>query len=294
MRDIKLTILLPTYNEEEAIGKLIEDIQKAMASYQEPFEILVVDDHSTDKSVEIARSKGVRVVERKVNGGSGTSRRTGILEARGEIIVMMDADGSYSASDILKLIEPLKHYDQVNGARQSEKGTHKLLRIPAKWIIKTMASFLARTKIPDLNTGMKAFKRDTMKKYLWVIPDGFSCVTTMTLAYLCNGLTVSWVPILYYERIGKSKFHPIKDTYLYFLTVLRLITYFKPLNFFFPIGLTLLGVGVIKTLIDVFYILGRMQLSDIVILLVGIIVIMLGLIADLIVTYAKAVSNEHN
>lgn len=294
MNPVRITVLLPTYNEEKAIGKVIDDTHAAMKQIKEPYEILVVDDHSTDRSVGIARAKGARVVERKINGGSGAARKTGILEAQGDIIVMMDADGSYAASDIPKLIESMANYDQVNGARNTEEGTWKIFRIPAKWIIKTLASLLTQVKIPDLNTGMKAFKRDLMKKYLWAIPDGFSCVTTMTLSFLCNGHSVSWIPTTYFPRIGKSKFHPIRDTYQYLLTVIRIITYYKPLNIFFPIGLFLLGAGVLKTFVDVFYVLGRMQLSDTVIMLTGVLIIVLGLIADLIVAQGKALINERS
>ncbi|HQO34941.1 MAG TPA: glycosyltransferase family 2 protein, partial [bacterium] len=211
----EVSIVIPCYNEEEAIGKVIDDIRAAMEADPHTYEILVVDDRSADRTVEVARGKGIAVIRRPINGGSGATRKTGILEARGEIIVMLDGDGTYNAPDIPALLKEMPEFDQVNGARTSEEGTLKFLRVPAKWFIRRLAIYLSGTHIPDLNTGLKAFKRDIMLKYLWVIPDGFSCVTTMTLAFLCNGYAVKWVPTTYHKRIGKSKFHPIKDTSKY-------------------------------------------------------------------------------
>ena len=168
------------------------------------------------------------VVRRPERGGSGTARKTGILAAHGEIVVMLDGDGSYTPGDIPALLKQMPAYDQVNGARTTEEGTMKWLRTPAKWVIRKLACYLTGTKIPDLNTGLKAFRRDVMLEYLWVLPRGFSCVTTMTLAFLCNGYAVKYVPTTYRKRIGKSKFHPLKDTRNYLATVLRMVIFFAP------------------------------------------------------------------
>ncbi len=279
-----VTIVLPAFNEEEAIAKVIDDVNASMKRTSHAYEILVVDDCSSDRTAEIAESKGVRVVRRKVQGGSGSSRRTGILESQGDIIVMLDADGSYEAGDIPTLLQYFPDYDQVNGARTTEEGTLKFLRMPAKWIIRQLACYLTKTRIPDLNTGLKAFKKDIMKKYLWVLPDGFSCVTTMTLAFLSNGYAVKYVPTKYHKRIGKSKFHPIKDSANYMNTVVRMVMYFKPLRVFGPATLFLAGFAIIKSILSLMY-TSTLQESDIIIFMTAIILAALGLIADLIVSY---------
>lgn len=284
MNNPAVTIVLPAFNEEEAIGKVIDDVQAAMKACPMPYEILVVDDNSTDRTGEIAASKKVRVVRRRARGGSGSSRRTGILEAKGEIIVMLDADGSYEASDIPKMLTYFPDYDQVNGARTSEQGTLKFLRTPAKWMIRKLACYLTSTDIPDLNTGLKAFKKDIMKKYLWVLPDGFSCVTTMTLAFLTNGYAVKYIPSQYHKRIGQSKFHPVKDTAAYLNTVVRMVMYFKPLRVFGPVALFLSAFGVLKSVLSLAY-TGTLQESDIIIFMTAIMLGALGLIADLIASY---------
>lgn len=279
-----VTIVLPAFNEEEAIGKVIDDVHAAMRSSPFSYEILVVDDNSTDRTAEIAASKKIRLVRRKVQSGSGASRRTGILEAKGQIIVMLDADGSYESSDIPKMLPFFPDYDQVNGARTSEQGTLKLLRTPAKWLIRKLACYLTSTDIPDLNTGLKAFKKDIMKKYLWVLPDGFSCVTTMTLAFLTNGYAVKYIPTAYHKRIGQSKFQPIKDTASYLNTVVRMVMYFKPLRVFMPLAGILLVFGVLKSIGSLAF-TSTLQESDIIIFMTALMVLVLGLIADLIVAY---------
>lgn len=283
---IDVTVVLPAYNEEPAIGKVIDDIHRAMKDTQYRYEILVVDDLSDDRTVEIALSKNARVVKRVFRGGSGASRRTGILAAEGEIIVMLDADGTYEASDIPKMLAFFPDYDQVNGARTSEQGTLKLLRAPAKWFIRKLACYLTHVNIPDLNTGLKAFKKSIMKKYLWVLPDGFSCVTTMTLAFLANGYAVKYIPTEYHPRIGQSKFHPVKDTYAYIHTVIRMVMYFKPLSVFMPVSGLLVLLGIIKSLLSLAY-TSTLQESDIIIFMVAVMTASIGLLADLIVAYNK-------
>jgi len=283
---MKYSIIIPAYNEEGAISKVIDDVRIAMKPTDYEYEIIVVDDASTDNTAAIAESKRAHVIRRTVKGGSGSSRKTGILNAKGEIVVMLDADGTYNAFDIPKMLAYFPKYDQVNGARTSEEGGLRLLRIPAKWFIRKLACYLTRTNIPDLNTGLKAFKKDIMLKYLWVIPNGFSCVTTMTLAFLVNGYAVKYIPTEYYKRIGKSKFHPIKDTANYLQTVLRMVIYFDPLKIFLPISAILFLIGLVKSVFNL-YLSSSLQESDIIIITASILIGILGLIADLIVAQRK-------
>ena len=284
---IEVSIVIPSYNEEEAIGPVINDVRAAMDATSYAYEILVVDDCSSDATVKIARDKKVRVVQRRVNGGSGASRKTGIRAAKGEFIAMLDADGTYTAADIPIMLDMLPEWDQVNGARTSEEGTMKLLRVPAKWFIRKLAIYLSGVKIPDLNTGLKAFKRSVMLKYLWVMPEGFSCVTTMTLAFLCNGYAVTWVPSKYHKRIGESKFHPIKDTSKYMATVIRMVMYFNPLRVFLPLSFLACATGVIRSIFS-YKSIGGLQEGDIILILGGILIGMMGLLADLIVAQGRS------
>ena len=288
-----LTVLLPAYNEEQAVTRVLEEIVEALSREPVRYEILVVDDASTDRTAEVAEQFArdcwqcpVRVVRCPENRGAGAARKVGIRHAWGEIVVMLDADGSYPAGAIPELLRHFPAYDQVNGARTSEQGTLPWLRRPAKWFIRKLACYLTGHKIPDLNTGLKAFKRDAMLPWLWVVPDGFSCVTTMTLAFLTNGYSVKYVPTAYRPRIGRSKFHPVKDTLSYLSTVLRMVLYFRPLKVFLPLAGLMIGAGVAKSVLS-FGLTGSMQESDIVVITAGFMTCMLGLLAEVIVAHHR-------
>lgn len=285
--NIDVSIVLPAHNEEQAIGEVIDEIFAAMKNYDGGYEILIVDDASSDQTANIALKRGVRVIKHPEQGGSGAARRTGILRARGKYIVMLDADGTYDPSYIPEMLSYFPQYDQVNGARTSEEGTMPLIRKPVKKILGWFASWVANRNIPDINTGLKAFKRDIMLPYLWVMPNGFSCVTSMTLAFLCNSHPVKYIPVQYRRRIGKSKFHPVTDTWRFGAVILRMGLYFNPLRPASFLFAGLMGWGVIKSLLD-WFIVGRLQLSDVVIIFTAITVLVLGLLADLMVSTQKA------
>lgn len=286
---MEVTVLLPAYNEELAVGQVIDAVQRVMAAQKLSYEILVVDDASTDGTASIARSRpSVRVISHRKHRGSGAARRTGVEHAAGKIIVLLDADATYTPEDIPRMLELFPDYDQVNGARSRESGTLKWLRIPAKWFIRALASYLAGTRIPDLNTGFKAFKREIMLKYLAMLPDGFSCVSTMTLAFLCNGYNVTWIKTEYRKRIGKSKFHPVKDTYFYVLTVFRMIMYFKPLNVLLPLGALVLGAGAVMLAAGISGKGAALQLCGVTGIVVALLIWCLGLISDLIIAQNRA------
>ncbi len=289
----ELTVLLPTYNEELAIEPVLDEIVAALSQSAIRYEILIVDDASTDATADLAERYAadcwqcpIRVIRCPENRGAGAARKVGIRHAQGDVVVMLDADGTYPAESIPDLLKYFPAYDQVNGARTSEQGTMPWLRVPAKWFIRKLACYLTGTKIPDLNTGLKAFKRDAMLPWLWVVPNGFSCVTTMTLAFLTNGYAVKYVPISYRARIGKSKFHPIRDTAAYLSTVLRMVLYFRPLKVFLPLSAVVNGLGTLMSVLS-FVFTGSMQESDIVVLTAGFMTCMLGLLAEIIVAHHR-------
>jgi len=289
----QLSVVLPAYNEREAIEHVLEEVVDALSGESIRYEVVVIDDASTDGTAELAEEFArtcwqcpVRVIRCPEQRGAGAARKVGIRHARGEIVVMLDADGTYPAHGILQLLRHFPAYDQVNGARTSEQGTLPWLRGPAKWFIRKLACYLTGHRIPDLNTGLKAFKRDAMLGWLWVVPDGFSCVTTMTLAFLTNGYAVKYVPVEYRPRIGRSKFHPLKDTASYLATVLRMVLYFRPLKVFLPLSAMVIGAGVAKSIFS-FALTGTMQESDIVVMTAGFMTCMLGLLAEVIVAHHR-------
>jgi glycosyltransferase involved in cell wall biosynthesis len=252
---------------------------------------MCVNDCSTDGTLEklyeaAARFPKVEVVNFHRNSGSGTVRRIGSQRARGEIVVWTDADMTYPNERIPELVQILEKdqsVDHVVGARTTEQGTYKLLRVPAKWFIRKFAEQLTGTKIPDLNSGLRAFRREVALPYLRLLPAGFSCVTTITISFLSNNHDIYFLPIDYYKRAGKSKFKFGKDAYRYIMQVMRMVMYFNPLRVLFPPALTLTGLGVVLALYDVIAHPFRIATDTILIFVTGLLIGSVALLADLIV-----------
>jgi glycosyltransferase involved in cell wall biosynthesis len=286
-----VTIVLPCYNEEGHVVAEIERISAAMDASGYSYELMCVNDASTDGTLEklyeaAPRFPLMEIVNFHRNSGSGTVRRIGTQRARGEIVVWTDADMSYPNERIPELVQILEKdptIDQVVGARTSEQGTYKLLRVPAKWFIRKFAERLTGTKIPDLNSGLRAFRREVSLPYLRLLPAGFSCVTTITVSFLANNHELYFVPIDYYKRAGKSKFKFGKDAYRYIMQVMRMTMYFNPLRVLFPPALTLLGLGILLAIYDVAAHPFRIATDTVLIFVTGLLVASLALLADLIV-----------
>jgi polyisoprenyl-phosphate glycosyltransferase len=225
-----ISIILPAFNEEKAIGSVIEEIRAVMATCAYEYEIVVVDDGSSDATYDIAVAKKAAVYRHAKNLGSGAARKTGLRQAKGDIVVMLDCDATYPAKDIPRLLQHFPACDQVIGARNKEYGKLRFLRLLVKRSVTGLASVLTRTPIQDLNSGFRAFKRDVAVRYIDLIPSGFSCVSTLTLIFVCKKYKVEFIPIDYYRRTGRSKFRPVQDTFFFVLTTLRIIVYFL----FFP------------------------------------------------------------
>ncbi|MEV0406285.1 glycosyltransferase family 2 protein [Actinoallomurus sp. NPDC050550] len=286
-----VTIVLPCYNEQDHVIDEVERICKAMDASGHTYELLAVDDCSTDQTLARLEEAAphypnMQVVPFHRNGGSGTVRRIGSQQARGDIVVWTDADMTYPNERIPELVDVLDQdptVDQVVGARTTEEGTHKFLRVPAKWFIRKTAEVLAGQKIPDLNSGLRAFRKDVAEPYLKLLPPGFSCVTTITLAFLSNQHDVRYVPIDYSKRAGSSKFHFVHDAYRYILQVLRMVMYFNPLKVLMPLALWLLGLGVAKGVLDMVLHPLRFAINTVLIFVTGLIIASMALLADLIV-----------
>jgi glycosyltransferase involved in cell wall biosynthesis len=284
---VDVSVVLPAFNEEEAVEGVVREVRESLRDWPGTWEILVVDDASEDSTAERAEALAVRVIRRAINGGSGAARKTGIRESRGELVAMLDTDGSYPATDLPKLLAFFPRFDQVNGARTTEQGGQRLLRVPAKWLIRKLAEWISAKRIPDLNTGMKVFKRDLMLNYLWAIPDGFSCVTSMTLAFLCDGHAVHFVPVSYRPRIGRSKFHPVHDTVQYVATVLRLILYFRPLRVFLPLAGLVLLIAIPNAIWGIFTSPSGLHDADVMLFGYAALTAVCGMLAELIVAQRR-------
>jgi polyisoprenyl-phosphate glycosyltransferase len=288
---LDVTIVLPCYNEQDHVLDEVARICASMDASDFSYELLVIDDKSTDDTLAVLRQAlphfpHMRLMPFRRNGGSGTARRIGTGEAYGRIVVWTDADMTYPNERIPEFVRYLIDHpdvDQVVGARTTERGTYKVFRVPAKWAIRKIAERLASTKIPDLNSGLRAFRREVALPYLRLLPPGFSCVTTITMSFLSNQHVVDYLPIEYAKRAGTSKFHFLTDAYRYILQVLRMVMYFNPIKVLMPLALWLVGIGAVKAVVDVIRYQFRITTSTLLLIVSGLIIAAMALLADLIV-----------
>lgn len=283
-----VSVVLPVFNEVTHLQAEVTRIGKSLEAAGIDHEIIVVDDGSTDGSAELAASlEGIKFIGFKTNRGAGSARKYGTMIAKGDVVVWTDVDMTYPNDRIPELVSKLDGYDQVVGSRRTEEGTVKFLRALTKWLIRKLASYLARTEIPDLNSGFRAFRREVADQFLYLLPRGFSCVTTITMAFLSNGYSINYSPIDYALRAGHSKFHWWRDTQRYLLQVIRMVLMHEPIRFFAPPAALLGLVGVGKLVYDIVRYDFRVTTNTIVILGFAFALAGIGLIADLMVQLNK-------
>ncbi len=293
--ELDVSVVIPAYNEELAIGDELDAVRQALETSGRSYEVIVVDDGSRDgTAARVALRPWARLIQHPHNRGNGAARTTGVRAARGRVIAFTDADRTYPVDrlpEMLRLIDG--GADMVIGARRVEAGTLRWLRTPAKWALRRLAEFLTGTRIPDLNSGLRVQRRDLTLRYLPLMPSTHSWVSTITIAFLNGGYRVDWLPIEYYPRVGRSTFHPVRDTYNYLSMVVRSVMYFDPLKIFLPLALALIALGLGKyVLYDMLWRFGdrllagripSMPATTLAVLLTGVQIAVVGLLADLIV-----------
>ncbi len=272
-----VSVVMPAFNEEAAIGDQIEQIEMALRHCGVAYEIIVVDDGSTDRTVGHAQRHDVRIVRLPENRGYGAALKAGVAVAEHECIVIIDADGTYPAEAIPELLRHAAEYDMVVGARTGRSVHIPLVRRPAKWLLSRLASYLAQRRIPDLNSGLRVIRKSIVREFEHLLPAGFSFTTTITLAHLCNDYRVFYQPIDYHKRIGTSKIR-LSHPYQFLVQILRIMVYFNPLRVFLPLGAALFLLGLGKLARD----LVTLNISDgaTMAVLASVIVWAIGLLAD--------------
>ncbi len=282
-----ISVVIPAYNEANAILEIIEKIQQVLLDENIVGEIIVVDDGSADQTAEVVSQTTCRLIRHSYNKGYGASLKTGIRQAKNSIILIIDADGTYPCEAIPLLIKEMDTHDMVVGARTGDIVQVPPLRRPVKWILNKLANYLSGTTIPDLNSGMRAFRRENVISYFRLLPSGFSFTTTITLIMLTNDFNVLYLPINYYERTGKSKIRPIHDTINFFSLVFRMVLFFRPLRIFVPMIFFFSLLSITKVIYDINTYDFHLATSTVVLLTLTFQTTILGLIADLVVSLHK-------
>jgi glycosyltransferase involved in cell wall biosynthesis len=283
-------VVVPAYTEEGAIDSVIDQVEKAMASTAMTYEIVVVDDGSTDRTRGVlSQRKGITVVTHAENRGYGAALKSGIRKARGDVIVITDADGSYPNEEVPKLLAELdQSCEMVVGARTGDLVSIPWFRRTAKGMLGALANYLSGRKIPDMNSGFRIFRKEAYLRFSNLISDGFSFTTTLTLAMLCNGYEVKFFPVNYYKRTGTSKIRPVRETLNFLLLIVRVVTYFNPLKIFIPSSIVLLLAGLAYGLYQVISPFHDLGDAPVLLILMGVQLLFLGLLADMIAKRFKA------
>ena len=273
--ELRVSVVMPAYNEELVIDAILEQVK------QQPLvdEIIVVDDGSSDNTAaKVTAHFDVRLVQHPYNIGNGAAVKAGIRAATGDIILLMDCDGQHPPAEIPNILQHMDRYDMAIGARSA--GTEsQMYRDVANWVFNTYASYIVGHPVPDLTSGFRAVRANIARSFVYLLPNGYSYPTTLTIALFRAGYAVKYQPFASPARVGKSKVRPLKDGLRFLMTLTRLATLFVPLKIFLPISLIFLLSGGSYTL-------GKLALDSRfsgfggLIVSVGVFVFMLGLVSE--------------
>jgi glycosyltransferase involved in cell wall biosynthesis len=273
-----VSIVIPAFNEEAAVGSVVESLRTAATWH----ELIVVDDGSADRTAQVARHAGARVIRHPYNKGNGASIKTGVRDASGPSILIMDGDGQHTAADALRLVAFLDEYDLVVGARAA-RGQASAVRHLGNAVLNWLASYLTGRAIPDLTSGMRAARTSCLREFLHLMPNGFSTPATTTLACIKAGYSVRFEPIEARARLGKSKIRLVSDGANFCLILLKVITIFSPLRIFVPISAAAFTLGAayaVWTAVTQRHITN----SSVVLIVLAVVIFLVGLVSEQIST----------
>lgn len=279
------SVIVPAYNEEGAIESTVKTLAAELRT-ELPYEIIVVNDGSKDGTAAVlaelaSRHPRLRVIHHEANRGYGAALKTGLRHAASELIAITDADGTYPNHRLPELVERCRDQDMVVGARVGREVHYSKLRRIPKVFMRAWISWLAGRNVPDINSGMRVFRRSIALQFVGILPDGFSFTITITLAMLTTWRRVEFTPISYARRIGKSKIKPIRDTSRFLKIILRTGTYFAPLRAFMPFFVLVFVASIASLARDVFW-LNDIGDTTVVLFLSSINVGMFMMLADMI------------
>jgi glycosyltransferase involved in cell wall biosynthesis len=282
----EITVILPAYNEEGAIGELVRDIRSRYPDY----EVLVVNDASEDQTATLAMQEGARVISHPYRMGNGAAVKTGIRHASGDLLILMDGDGQHRPEDIAQLLQH-RHYDMVVGARgkNSQGRSHRNL---ANRVFSLLASYVSKFRVEDLTSGFRLLSKQTVGKFLYLLPNSFSYPSTITLAYLRSGRSIKYVPITALQRRGKSKIKLFRDGTRFLLIIIKIATLYSPLRIFLPVSIFFFCTG-LSYYLYTFSTKGRFTNMGVLLFSTSVIIFMIGLVSEQVCQMNYARSEEY-
>jgi glycosyltransferase involved in cell wall biosynthesis len=269
----EVSVVIPAFNEEDGIAPVVTGAL-ARAAWRE---VLVVDDGSTDRTSERAAGAGARVVRHPYNKGNGAAVKTGIREARGDVVLLMDADGQHDPEDMTRLVEPIGLHDMAIGARAARDQT--LVRALGNAVFKALASWLTGRPIPDLTSGFRAARRGCLLDVIHLLPNRFSYPTSSCLSFLKAGYNVAFVPIRARPRVGRSKIRALHDGVRFLLIILKIVTLYSPLKVFFPLSAAAFVLGVAYGIWNVAT-HGKIPMGSALLIQLAVVVFLFGLVSE--------------
>jgi len=279
-----VSVVIPAYNEENGIAGTLEALIASLQKATFDYEIIVVNDGSTDNTGSLLTKFPVKAITNDINLGYGGSIKNGIQQATHELICITDADGTYPNERIPELVSELISHnaDMVVGARTGSQVAIPYIRRPAKWVIGKLANYSVARKIPDINSGLRVFRRDIALNFFNLLPNGFSLTTTITLAMLTNNYKVRYISINYFPRKGKSKIRPIHDTVNFLILIARIALYFAPLRIFMPLSFIFFILGLLWGISSYVWLGKVADLSTLVLILASTQLGATGMLAELV------------
>jgi glycosyltransferase involved in cell wall biosynthesis len=275
----KVTIIIPAMDEESIIGQVVQDVRQVMVQTDFDFEILVVDDGSSDDTGISAEQAGATIIRHAYNMGNGAAIKTGIRSASGQIVVMMDGDGQHNPWDIPRLLTEMEKHAMVVGARSKTSQTqwHRDL---ANMVYNLLATYVCSRRIPDLTSGFRAIWTSLARSYVYLLPNTFSYPTTLTLAVIRAGHCVKYIQIEATPRVGKSKIKPLRDGMRFLVIIFRIATLFSPLKVFLPVSLGLLILGIVWYIYNFVFVYHHFPPTSVILILSSIFVFLTGLVSE--------------
>jgi glycosyltransferase involved in cell wall biosynthesis len=278
-KTLQISVIIPTFNEGEIIASVVRQVREILDTFGQSYEVLVIDDGSSDETAAQARSAGAVVYSHPYNIGNGAAVKSGIRKAQGEALILMDGDGQHDPADIPRLLEKLESFDMVVGARTSDS----VATPQRKWanrLYNRFATYMCKHRIEDLTSGFRAIKTDIARQFVSLLPNEFSYPTTITMALIRSGYSLIYIPIKANSRIGKSKIKPLRDGSRFFMIIIKIATLFSPMRVFLPVSAAMFLVGLGYGLFRILFMGGRYGPTSAMLITMSIVVFMVGLVSE--------------